>query len=210
MGKAKPVHVLINAHLPDLRLDFCFQAEDQSKDQFQEATRDGSVERTIFDKDKLQETEAIRSTILGYLLQAKKAGDERDLTQDTPPQTSSSLVLGGLVTAKKCYCKKKAWKLFQLRNVFSETVKLGCLPKARQQTVAALKTTKSYSSHTLLCPSLSISHGPYCGRVLPCDKHDRILLKTSIHFPFTSMAVQKTFDFNKFFSGSFMTEKQRN
>lgn len=78
MGKVKSVHVLVNAHLPDLHLDFCFQAEDQSKDQFQGATGDGSVERTVSDKDKLQETEAIRSTILGYLLQTKKAGDERE------------------------------------------------------------------------------------------------------------------------------------
>lgn len=36
--------------------------------------------------------------------------------------------------------------------------------------MAALKTTKSHSSHTLFCPSLSISHGSYHGRVLPCDK----------------------------------------
>lgn len=116
MGKAKPVHVLINAHLPDLRLDFCFQAEDQSKDQFQEATRDGLVERTIFDKDKLQETEAIRSTILGYLLQAKKAGDERDLTQDTPPQMSSSLVSGGLVTAKKKCGSYSSLEMYSVRQ----------------------------------------------------------------------------------------------
>lgn len=34
MGKAKPVDVLVNAHLPCVFLDLCFQAEDQSRDQF--------------------------------------------------------------------------------------------------------------------------------------------------------------------------------
>lgn len=54
-------------------------------------------------------------------------------------------------------------------------------------------------SHTLLPYSESqpwiLTVGEFC--LSSATKPYRILLKTSIHFPFTSMAVQKSSDFNK-------------
>lgn len=49
--------------------------------------------RTISDKDKLQETEAIRSTILGYLLQSKAAGD-RTVRVNTGYHTTNKFKFG--------------------------------------------------------------------------------------------------------------------
>ena len=58
------------------------------------------MERTISGIDKLQETEAIRSTSLVYLLcQRRLVTEQWELTLDPIPQTSSSLVLDGLIAA---------------------------------------------------------------------------------------------------------------
>lgn len=99
MAEAKVVEELVNA-LPTLFLDFCFQAEDQSRDRFQGTTGDVSMERTISDKDKLQETEALG--VLFWDIFCSQRGlvmEQSELTQDRMPKTSSSLVPDGLVTA---------------------------------------------------------------------------------------------------------------
>jgi len=76
--------------------------------------------------------------------------------------------------------------------------------------VTELKATNPSSSHTLLSHSESQPWTLTAGELRLATKPYRVLLTTSIHFPFTLMAVQKSFNFTKIRSGSFTGEKLRN
>lgn len=57
------------------------------------------MERTISDKDKLQETEALGALFWDIFCSQRLVMEQSELTQDTMPKTSSSLVPDGVVTA---------------------------------------------------------------------------------------------------------------